>query len=83
LVDFWAEWCAPCQAMLPILSEFAEQYWDKVKVCKVNVDEAPEIAWQFRIMSIPTLIAFKDGEILGQPMIWGQNIDWLKKLCQI
>jgi thioredoxin 1 len=60
LVDFWAEWCGPCQMMLPILDTFSSAMEGKMKVGKVNVDEAPEIAGQFRVMSIPTLIVFKD-----------------------
>ena len=61
LVDFWAEWCGPCQMMLPILDQFSDSMGDKMTVAKVNVDENPEIAGQFRVMSIPTLIVFKDG----------------------
>ena len=60
LIDFWAEWCGPCQMMLPIIDQFSEKMWDKVKVWKVNVDENQEIARQFRIMSIPTVIVFKN-----------------------
>lgn len=62
LVDFWAEWCGPCQMMLPILSDFAQDIGDKVKVGKINVDENPALAQQFRVMSIPTLIVLKDGK---------------------
>ena len=62
LVDFWAEWCGPCQMMLPILSDFAQDIWEKVKVGKINVDENPALAQQFRVMSIPTLIVLKDGK---------------------
>ena len=61
LVDFWAEWCGPCQMMLPILDQFSDSMGDKMTVAKVNVDESPEVAGQFRVMSIPTLIVFKDG----------------------
>lgn len=69
LVDFWAEWCGPCQMMLPILDDFATSQWETMKVAKVNVDESPEIARQFRVMSIPTLIVFKDGEPV-ETMVW-------------
>lgn len=62
LVDFWAEWCGPCQMMLPILSDFANDIGDKIKVGKINVDENPALAQQFRVMSIPTLIVLKDGK---------------------
>ncbi|ATU05246.1 thioredoxin [Candidatus Gracilibacteria bacterium HOT-871] len=62
LVDFWAEWCGPCQQMLPILDDFAENQGDTMKVGKVNVDQSPELAASFRVMSIPTLIVFKDGQ---------------------
>lgn len=69
LVDFWAEWCGPCQMMLPIIDDFAESQGDSMKVGKVNVDEYPEIAWSFRVMSIPTLIVFKDWEVV-ETMVW-------------
>lgn len=62
LVDFWATWCGPCQMMLPIIEDFAKLNPD-IRVGKVNVDEQPELAGQYGIMSIPTLIAFKNGEI--------------------
>ena len=60
LIDFWATWCGPCQAVGPIVEEIAEER-SEVKVCKVNVDEQPELAVKFRVMSIPTLILVKGG----------------------
>lgn len=60
LVDFWATWCGPCRMMAPIVDQIAEECTD-VKVGKVNVDEQPELAGQFRVMSIPTFIVFKNG----------------------
>ncbi|MEY8427201.1 thioredoxin [Lachnospiraceae bacterium 46-15] len=60
LVDFWADWCGPCKMVAPIIEEIAEELTD-VKVGKVNVDEQPELAAEYRIMSIPTLMVFKDG----------------------
>ena len=62
LVDFWAEWCGPCKMLAPILDEVAGENADKLSVAKVNVDENPDLARQFDIMSIPTLIVFKDGQ---------------------
>ncbi len=64
LVDFWAQWCGPCRAVAPIISELAVEYNERVKVGKVNVDEVYELAAQFRIMSIPTLMLFKNGQIV-------------------
>ena len=61
LVDFWAPWCGPCRMLSPVVDQIAEET-DAVKVCKVNVDEEPELAEQFGVSSIPTLIVFKDGK---------------------
>ena len=61
LVDFWAEWCGPCQMQIPILEELSKEMEGKAKICKLNVDEAPTTAGEFRVMSIPTIIIFKDG----------------------
>lgn len=65
LVDFWASWCGPCQMVLPIMDEIADERSD-IKVCKINVDEQKELARQFRVMSIPTLAVFKNGEIVNR-----------------
>lgn len=62
LVDFWAPWCGPCRMMAPIVDAMAGKYGDKLKVTKVNVDEAADIAGRFGIRSIPTLIVFKGGQ---------------------
>lgn len=62
LVDFWAEWCAPCKMIAPILEELATEQHDKLRVAKLNVDENPGVARRFEVMSIPTLIVFRDGQ---------------------
>lgn len=66
LVDFWASWCGPCKMLAPIVAQIAEEQEGKVKVGKINVDEQQELAAQFRVMSIPTLIVFKGGEAVAQ-----------------
>ena len=65
LIDFWAEWCGPCRMLSPVVDEIANEKPD-VKVCKVNVDNEPELATQFGVMSIPTLVVIKDGEVVNQ-----------------
>ena len=62
LVDFWAEWCGPCQTLLPIFDELADENKDKIKIAKLNVDENRSLAMKYRVMSIPTVLFFKDGE---------------------
>jgi len=66
MVDFWAEWCMPCKMLGPVVEKIANQYAGKVKVCKLNVDENQETAIQYGVMSIPTLIFFKNGKQVGQ-----------------
>ena len=62
LVDFYADWCGPCNAMAPVIEELAKELEGKVKVGKINVDENPDIAVEYNVMSIPTLIVFKNGK---------------------
>ncbi len=66
LVDFWAAWCGPCRIVSPTIERFADKYKGKIKVVKVNVDENPELATKFDVMSIPTIILFEKGRPLDQ-----------------
>ena len=79
LVDFWAEWCGPCKAIGPVVAELAKEYDGKVEFAKVNVDAAPVLASNYGVMSIPTLIVFKNGEPASQ-VIGFKSKDDLKKL---
>ena len=67
LLDFWAPWCGPCRMVVPIVEEIAQERSD-IKVGKINVDEQPELASQFGVMSIPTLVVMKNGKIVNQSM---------------
>ncbi len=66
IVDFWAEWCVPCRMIAPVLEEISTEYADRVKVAKVNVDEVGDLAQQYNIISIPTLMVFNGGEVVKQ-----------------
>lgn len=66
LVDFWAEWCAPCRAIAPIVKEIADENGDKLKVVKMNIDESPQTPGTYGIRSIPTILMFKDGQVVSQ-----------------
>lgn len=66
IVDFWATWCGPCRAQAPILEQLQEEMGNNIKICKVNVDKEPELAKRFGVMSIPTLIFFRDGKQVEQ-----------------
>ena len=74
VVDFWAEWCGPCKAIAPILDEIADEQAGSVTIAKLNVDEAPNTAREFEVMSIPTMIVFKDGEQVAK-MIGAKSKD--------
>jgi len=67
LLDFFAVWCGPCKMIAPILDEIAEERED-IKVCKINVDEEPELAAKYQVMSIPTLVVIKDGQVVNQSL---------------
>ena len=64
VIDFWAPWCGPCKAITPILNELAEELGDTVKICKVNIDNNSELASKYEIRAIPTILIFKDGQVV-------------------
>lgn len=66
LVDFWAEWCGPCKMIAPLLDELATEYDGKVKIGKINTDEQQQLASQYRVSSVPTLLFFKNGQVVNQ-----------------
>ncbi|MDI3504777.1 MAG: thioredoxin 1 [Candidatus Cloacimonadota bacterium] len=66
LVDLWAPWCGPCKALSPIIEKLAAEVEGRVKICKINIDESPEIASKYSVMSIPTLLIFADGAVRDQ-----------------
>ena len=79
IVDFWAPWCGPCRMVGPVIDEIASEHGDKVTVGKVNVDENPAIAQKYGIMSIPTIILFKDGEPAKKVIGARSKADFLKE----
>ena len=73
LVDFWATWCGPCRMLAPVVDEVSAAHADSLTVAKVNVDDCPDLARQFGIMSIPTLILFKDGQVIDKRVGYQQK----------
>lgn len=80
LVDFWAPWCGPCNEVLPLVEELADELAGSVKICKVNVDSNKELARKFRVMSIPTVIIFKNGEKIKEQLYPKSKEELLKML---
>lgn len=82
VVDFWAEWCGPCRALSPVVDEVAEELVGKVKIVKVNIDESPETPTKYGVRGIPTLMIFKDGQVVDTRvggMAKGQLSEWIEK----
>jgi thioredoxin 1 len=83
LVDFWAEWCGPCKMIAPMLDELASEYDGKVKIGKVNIDAHQDLAIQYRINSIPTLLFFKNGQVVDQVVGAKSKKDFKARLDQL
>ncbi|HIE65089.1 MAG: thioredoxin [Nitrospira sp.] len=66
MVDFWASWCGPCKMIAPVIDELAVEYSGRLKVCKLNTDESPDISSQYQIMGIPSLLFFKEGKLVDK-----------------
>lgn len=81
LIDFWAEWCGPCKMLSPVVDEFADEN-ENIKVCKINVDEEPELASDFGVMSIPTLVVIKEGKTVNTSVGVIPKDD-IKELCNV
>lgn len=81
LVDFWAAWCGPCKMIAPIIDQLADEFDGKVKIAKLNVDENRDLSIRYKVMSIPTLLLFKDGEVINQ-MVGARPKAELVKLLQ-
>lgn len=81
IVDFWASWCGPCKMFSPIIESFAEEHAGTIKVCKVNIDDAQDLASKFNVMSVPTVMVFKGGEVVAT-RIGMQSKQELEKLVE-
>lgn len=80
LVDFWATWCGPCKMITPIVKEIADEYDGKILVGKVNVDEEPDLTMQYNVSSIPTLMVFKNGQLVNKAVGYREKDEILKML---
>ena len=83
VVDFWAEWCGPCKAMLPVIEELAEEQGDKLKIVKVNIDESPNTPTKYGVRGVPTFMVFKGGQVVDTRvggMSKGQFSEWVESV---
>lgn len=80
LVDFWSTWCGPCKMIAPIVKEIADEYDGKILVGKVNVDEEPDLTMQYNVSSIPTLMVFKNGQLVNKAVGYREKDEILKML---
>lgn len=80
LVDFWATWCGPCKMIAPIVKEIADEYDGKILVGKVNVDEEPDLTMQYNVSSIPTLMVFKNGQLVNKAVGYREKDEILRML---
>lgn len=80
LVDFWATWCGPCKMIAPLVKEIADEYDGKILVGKVNVDEEPDLTMQYNVSSIPTLMVFKNGQLVNKSVGYREKDEILKML---
>ena len=83
LVDFWASWCGPCRMMAPVIDELADEFSDKAKICKLNVDDNTEIASRYKVMSIPTVLIFKSGAEVSRDVGVKSKDYFLEKLTSM
>lgn len=83
LIDFWADWCAPCKLLAPVIEEIATEYADRLTVGSLDVDSNPQIAQQFGIMSIPTMLVFKNGQVVKQMVGYRPKNDVVAQLSDV
>jgi len=83
MVDFWAAWCGPCKMIAPVVEQIADQYAEKLAVGKLNVDDQSDIAVRYGVMSIPTILFFKDGEVVGKVVGYKPAVELARTVDQV